>query len=422
MLMITKILYDTLWSVVGLPYAFIRLWVKGKKEPAYRKRWSERLAFVHPPVFTEQPVWIHAVSLGEVRAAVPIVGRWLETYPHIPIVMTTMTPTGSAEVQKTFSNAVFHCYLPYDTHHCIQRFLNRIQPQKIIILETEIWPNLFWAAKKRQIPLYIVNARISPKAFQQYIRFQSFFKLVFPSVTKIFAQSDADAKRYQDIGAIPAQIGMLGNIKFDLKLPDGVEQRGQTLRQQLGDARPVFLAASTHAGEESVLLRAFQIIWQQCPHSLLLLVPRHPNRFDTIYQQCLEYPFVTQRRSAGEPVRPETQVYVGDTMGEMMLLIAASDVVFVGGSLVPIGGHNTLEPASLAKPVLSGPQVFNFDTITEMLKANQAICIVDTAEGIAEAVLGYFQHPETARRDGQRALEVFAKNQGSLEKLFLEIA
>ncbi len=417
-----KLLYDVLWCLIGLPYAFLHLWRKGKQEPAYRQRWGERLALIQVPAFTTRPLWLHAVSLGEVRAAVPIVRAWLERYPHIPLVMTTMTPTGSAEVQKTFGKEVFHCYLPYDTHHCIQRFLNRINPQKILIMETEIWPNVFWAAKKRKIPLYIANARISPTAFQKYIRLRAFFALVFPSVTKVCAQSEEDAKRYQALGASPSQVRMTGNIKFDLKIPEGVEKQGLMLRQQFGVSKQIFLAASTHEGEESVLLQAFQQIQKQFPESLLLLVPRHRNRFDTIYQQCIEYPFVTQRRSTGEPIKPDAQVYLCDTMGEMMLFIAASDVVFVGGSLVSIGGHNTLEPASLAKPVLSGPQVFNFEAITEMLQANQAIQILENSEGIAQAVIQYFGHPDMAQRDGQRALEVFSKNQGSLEKLFAEIA
>lgn len=417
-----KVLYDVLWCLLGLPYAFLRLWVKGKQESSYRQRWGERLAFIRPPVFANRPMWLHAVSLGEVRAAVPIVRAWLTRYPHIPVVITTMTPTGSAEVEKTFGQEVFHCYLPYDTHQCVQRFLDRINPQKILIMETEIWPNLFWAAKKRQIPLFIANARISPTAFQKYLRLRAFFALVLPSVTKVCAQSIEDAKRYEALGASASQVSMTGNIKFDLKVPEGSEHQGLILRQQFGLSRPVFLAASTHEGEENVLLRAFQQVQKQFPESLLLLVPRHRNRFDAIYQQCTEFPFVTQRRSVGEPIHPSTQVYLGDTMGEMMLFIAASHVVFVGGSLVSVGGHNTLEPASLAKPVLSGPQVFNFEAITAMLQENNAIRIVENADEIAAAVIQYFSAPKTAERDGQRALEVFSKNQGSLEKLFAEIA
>lgn len=283
----------------------------------------------------------------------------------------------------------------------------------LVIMETELWPNLIYYAHKKSIPIVLANARLSEKSMKGYLKFKTFTKSMLKNIDVISTQSAEDAHRFRQLGAEDYQLKITGNIKFDISLPEGILEEGKLLRQTLGIERKIFIAASTHEGEEEIILKAFKIIKKRIPNSLLIVVPRHPERFEFVYQLCKKNNFETSRRSKNEMCSEKTDIYLGDTMGELMKLYAASEVAFVGGSLVPTGGHNVLEPAALGLPILSGPHYFNFNDIMKKMRELDAIKIIENENQLAETVISFLENKSLAEQCGKNAKQVIDQNRGA---------
>ncbi|WP_409498041.1 lipid IV(A) 3-deoxy-D-manno-octulosonic acid transferase [Pseudomonas fragi] len=413
-----RTLYTLLFHL-GLPLVAIRLWLRARKAPAYARRIGERFA-INLPAMQPGGIWVHAVSVGESIAAAPMIRALLERYPQLPITVTCMTPTGSERIQALFAGEprIQHCYLPYDLPWAAARFLNRVQPKLAVIMETELWPNHIHQCAKRGIPVALANARLSARSAKGYGRFARLTRPMLAEMSLIAVQTETEAERFRQLGARPECVEVTGSIKFDLSINPQLLDDARELREQWqAQARPVWIAASTHEGEDEIVLAAHRRLLNQYPNALLILVPRHPERFNAVFELCRREGFATVRRSSGEAVNAATQVMLGDTMGELLFLYALADTAFVGGSLVPNGGHNLLEPAALAKPVLSGPHLFNFLEISALLRDAGALEEVDDAQGLALAVQRLFELPQDARRMGQAGLKVMQLNQGALQRL-----
>ncbi|WP_223630628.1 lipid IV(A) 3-deoxy-D-manno-octulosonic acid transferase [Pseudomonas atacamensis] len=413
-----RTLYTALFYL-GLPLVAIRLWLRARKAPAYAKRIGERFTLGMP---TLQPggIWVHAVSVGESIAAAPMIRALLERYPALPITVTCMTPTGSERIQALFANEahIQHCYLPYDLPCAAARFLERVQPKLAVIMETELWPNHIHQCAKRGIPVALANGRLSQRSAKGYGRFSKLTAPMLAEMSLLAVQTEAEAQRFRDLGARPETVEVTGSIKFDLTIDPQLLQRAADLRSQWqAQDRPVWIAASTHEGEDEVVLDAHRRLLANHPDALLILVPRHPERFNSVFELCQREGFATVRRSTGANVDAQTRVLLGDTMGELLFLYALADSAFVGGSLVPNGGHNLLEPAALAKPVLSGPHLFNFLDIAAQLREAGALAEVDDAEGLAVEVQRLFELPRDAQRMAEAGLAVMRRNQGALQRL-----
>ena len=413
-----RTLYTALFYL-GLPLVAIRLWLRARKAPAYAKRIGERFSYGMP---TLQPggIWVHAVSVGESIAAAPMIRALLQRYPQLPITVTCMTPTGSERIQALFANEprIQHCYLPYDLPCAAARFLDRVQPKLAVIMETELWPNHIHQCAKRGIPVALANGRLSERSARGYGRFRKLTAPMLAEMSFFAIQTEAEAQRFRDLGARPETVEVTGSIKFDLTIDPALLQRAAELRGQWQALeRPVWIAASTHEGEDEVVLDAHRRLLANHPDALLILVPRHPERFNSVFELCQREGFSTVRRSTGADVDAQTSVLLGDTMGELLFLYALADSAFVGGSLVANGGHNLLEPAALAKPVLSGPHLFNFLDIAAQLREAGALAEVEDAEGLAVEVRRLFELPRDAQRMADAGLAVMRRNQGALQRL-----
>ncbi|MHC8289308.1 lipid IV(A) 3-deoxy-D-manno-octulosonic acid transferase [Pseudomonas sp. XS1P51] len=413
-----RALYTALFYL-GLPLVAIRLWLRSRKAPAYAKRIGERFS-LGLPAMKPGGLWVHAVSVGESIAAAPMIRALLQRYPTLPITVTCMTPTGSERIQALFANEprIQHCYLPYDLPCAAKRLLDRVQPKLAVIMETELWPNHIHQCAKRGIPVALANARLSERSARGYGRFRKLTQPMLAEMSLFAVQTEAEAQRFRDLGARAETVEVTGSIKFDLTIDPQLLQRAAELRAQWqAQERPVWIAASTHEGEDEVVLAAHRQLLASHPDALLILVPRHPERFNAVFELCRQQGFATVRRSTGEPVTADTSVLLGDTMGELLFLYALADSAFVGGSLVPNGGHNLLEPAALAKPVLSGPHLFNFLEIAAQLRSAGALQEVEDAEGLALAVQRLFELPRDAQRMAEAGLKVMRTNQGALQRL-----
>ena len=395
-----------------LPRALYRLWQRGRYEPGYRDDIGERFGWYSEPPL-ERPTWIHAVSVGETRAAQPIIERLLARDPGRRILLTHMTPTGRATGQDLFGDRVAQCYLPYDFPWAIARFLDHFKPSVGLVMETEVWFNLIRICRERKVPVHLVNARLSERSLRGYERAGELAQQAFAELRSIAAQTESDAARFRSLGG--RNVTVVGNVKFDVAARPELVERGKGWRDAWGD-RPVFLAASTRVGEEVLLLRTLDRI--HAPGLLTVIVPRHPQRFDEVAaildQQAIPY----VRRSSGTPPGPATRVLLGDSMGELIAYYAACDVAFVGGSLLDYGAHNLIEPCALGKPVLVGPSVFNFQEAAELaIQAGAALQVAD-AQGVAEAVNALLQDPARAQVMG-RAGEAFTRaHKGAVDRLF----
>ncbi|WP_085701043.1 lipid IV(A) 3-deoxy-D-manno-octulosonic acid transferase [Pseudomonas sp. B26(2017)] len=413
-----RTLYTALFYL-GLPLVAIRLWLRSRKAPAYAQRIGERFSYGMP---TLQPggIWVHAVSVGESIAAAPMIRALLQRYPTLPITVTCMTPTGSERIHALFANEprIQHCYLPYDLPCAAARFLDRVQPKLAVIMETELWPNHIHQCAKRGIAVALANGRLSERSAKGYGRFSKLTAPMLAEMSLFAVQTEAEAQRFRDLGARPETVEVTGSIKFDLTIDPQLLQRAAELRSQWqAQERPVWIAASTHEGEDEVVLNAHRRLLTNHPDALLILVPRHPERFNSVFELCQREGFATVRRSTGASVDAQTSVLLGDTMGELLFLYALADSAFVGGSLVPNGGHNLLEPAALAKPVISGPHLFNFLDIAAQLRSAGALAEVDDAEGLATEVQRLFELPRDAQRMAENGLSVMRRNQGALQRL-----
>ncbi|HEX5352789.1 MAG TPA: lipid IV(A) 3-deoxy-D-manno-octulosonic acid transferase [Rhodanobacteraceae bacterium] len=399
---------------LATPVIVWRLTARGFRYRGYFQRWRERFGRFPDPGLQES-IWVHAVSVGEVNAALPLIEALRRRYAPRPMVVTTVTPTGSERVRELFGDEVFHVYLPYDLPRAVKRFLDRIRPSLAVVVETEIWPNLFHQCGRRGILLAVVNARLSERSLRGYRPVRPLVRAALENVALVAAQSQADARRYRTLGAVPARVHVSGNLKFDRLLPQDVRERGEELRRQWGEARPVWIAASTHESEELAAFEAHLKVLARMPDALLLIAARHPERFRLVEHAARNLGFAVAIHSAGD-VNPETQCLVIDAMGVMMRYFAAGDLAFIAGSLVPIGGHNVLEPAALSKPVLVGPHTFNFEEITRtMIDAGGARRVASASE-LGTVVLELLRNPEERARMGAAAHLVFARERGAARR------
>ena len=399
-----------------LPFVILKLFWSGLRNPDYRQRWPERFGFIS--VSHNRPViWVHAVSVGEVQAAVPLINRLLDRYPDHHIVITTMTPTGARTVQQRFGSTVSHYYLPYDIAWAVIRFLKRLRPAILIVMETEIWPNLFHYAGRQGVPVVLVNARMSARSAAGYARFPSLTRSTLNRISLVAAQGREDARRLVELGSDPDNTVVTGNLKFDIKLPHSIREQAEVLRRGLSVNRPVWIAASTHEGEEKLLLDAFSIVLETAPDCLLLIAPRHPERFDRVADLCRRRGHNVVRRSENETVSEDTAIYLIDTLGELPVCYAAADIAFVGGSLVPVGGHNMLEAACLGVPILTGPHFFNFMEITEVLRNAGAAWIVSDPGMLARHIQMLIDDANLRYKAGQSGRDIVHANAGGADEL-----
>ena len=397
------------------PFVLYRLTARGIKYHGYFARWKERFGFFPDPQIHDS-IWIHAVSLGEVNAAAPLIEALMQRYAGSRFVITTVTPTGSERVLNLFGERVFHVYLPYDLTSAVKRFLDRVQPRLAVIMETEIWPNLFITCDERRIPIVIANARLSERSLRGYWPIQPLARRAIRCASVIAAQSVSDYERLLALGAISERLATVGNLKFDLVVSDGVKARGAAFRETAGSARPVWIAASTHEGEELAVLKAHAQILRRFPDALLLIVPRHPERFKPVTAACRAYGFDTRTRSEDADANPACQCFVADSMGELLDFYAAADVAFVGGSLVAVGGHNLLEPAALGKPVIVGPQTFNFAEVTENLINAGAVLRIGDGDALGPEVLRLLSRDVERRSMGAAAFAVMECERGAVAR------
>ncbi len=406
-------LYSALFAL-ALPLIFTRLLWRSRRLAAYRQRWRERLGCITLPPGYHQPIWIHAVSVGEVVAATPIVTALRHEYPDVAIIMTTMTPTGAMQVVNSFADQVQHYYIFYDLPWFIRRFLKRATPRLAIIMETELWPNTLHILQQQQIPVILANARLSERSQRGYRRFAAITRTMLKQLSLVAAQSQQDGERYLSIGLPAEKLEITGNTKFDITASTELLSEAKKLRQNLGVERPIWIAGSTHEGEEKQVLAAFAQIKTQLPQALLFLVPRHPDRFDQVQSLCQNQGYRIQRRSEQQPCQKETEIFIGDTMGELLLFYAAADVAFVGGSLVELGGHNMLEPALFGLPVITGPSLFNFADIGRLFIEGEAAVMVDGSDQLAQAVCRFLQHDDQRREYGERGQAIVAAHRGAV--------
>ncbi|MDF6013751.1 lipid IV(A) 3-deoxy-D-manno-octulosonic acid transferase [Vibrio harveyi] len=414
--MLIRILY-TLLLTIASPFLLFGLYKSKPNKPKFGQRWKEHFGITPKLTSDEKPIWIHAVSVGESIAATPFIKALKEQNPDQPILVTTTTSTGAEQIAK-LGDLVEHRYMPIDFAFAVKRFLKTTQPKKMLIIETELWPNTLNEVHKAGIPISVVNARLSEKSCSNYAKVQPLFNLILPCLTQVLCQTESDANRFERLGVDKDKLKVTGSIKFDIQISADVKEKSKILRQELGQNRPVWIAASTHKGEDEQVLAAHKRVLESHPDALLILVPRHPERFDDMYDLCQQQGFETVRRTTQENVANSTQVYLGDTMGEMLLLLGAADICFMGGSLVgdKVGGHNVLEPAILKKVVITGPSYFNFkDIVNDLIQANGMLVSKDSA-GIGNHLTHLISEPHSRHVYGQNAYEYAVKNQGALAR------
>jgi 3-deoxy-D-manno-octulosonic-acid transferase len=413
-----RLIYSFVWWL-ALPVVLLRLWIRGRQEPGYRQHIAERLGF-YPPVQKAKRIWVHAVSAGETRAAEPLIRALLQAYPEHQILLTHMTPIGRATGQSLFANVsgrITQAFLPYDINSMIRRFLHHYSPQLCVLIETEVWPNLIAQCKQANLPVTLVNARLSEKSLKKAQKLSTLMLPAARAIDFVVAQSGPDAKRLKALGV--ANLCVTGNMKFDVTPPPKMAQRGGLLRRYFAD-RPVFICASTRDGEEELILQAF--VELKIPRALLILTPRHPQRFDLVATMLTAHKLSYVRRTTLDldhetDILPDhTQVLLGDSMGEMYMYYAACDVAFVGGSLVSLGGHNLIEAFAMGKPVLTGPHTFNFSEITDQAIAAQSALRVADAQDLMKNAQALLDDSETRIQMGENAYAFFLQHQGATDR------
>lgn len=405
----------TLTMYLLTPVIVYRLALRGLRARGYFSRWFERFGFFPDPQLRDT-VWVHAVSVGEVNAAAPLVEALMRHYGEARCVVTTVTPTGSDRVRQLWGERVFHVYLPYDLPASIRRFLDRTRPRVAVIMETEIWPNLFFECARREVPIVVANARLSEKSLRGYGPVRPLARAAIRCATFVAAQSHPDAERLLELGARPERLRVVGNLKYDMRVPEELMPQAAGWRAAWGARRPTWIAASTHEGEEEAVIEAHSRLMRRFPDALLLVAPRHPERFRPMVQLCRSYGFATATRSEDRLAAPDTQCFVIDTLGELVPFLAAADVAFVAGSLDPIGGHNVLEPAALGVPVLVGPNTFNFTEVTDLLLERNAARRIGNAEQLAGALQQLLEDPRLIRTMGEAARRTVEHERGAVAR------
>ena len=403
-----------LWLL--LPYIFFHLLWRARKQPESLEHIGERFGFY--PMRCDKPViWLHTVSVGETRAAASLVRRLRETYPDHQLLLTHTTPTGRAASEQLYGDDVLRVYLPYDYPFAVKRFVNHFRPRIGILLETEIWFNLIHACHAEKIPLLLLNARLSEKSARGYERVARLTRNSLEKLTAIAAQTIDDAARLTALGA--SNVSVMGNLKYDIEPPPAMLELGKELRRQFGADRKIFLVASAREGEEALLLDALE--QAAIPHLLTVIVPRHPQRFDEVAALLVRRGIRFQRRSEGRPVAPETQVILGDSMGEMFAYYAACDLAFIGGSLLPFGGQNLIEACAVGKPVLIGPHTYNFAQASELAVASGAAMRVQDASDLAQILQNLLSNPHQMTEIGGAGRRFVNANRGATEQALLHV-
>lgn len=404
-------IYSLMFYLI-LPGVYLRLIWRSLKEPRYRRDLPQRMG--HVEAGDSGAVWVHAVSAGETIAAKGLVEGLLEAGHRV--LLSNMTPTGRDRAEALFGERILNVYAPYDVPHAVQRILQSVQPKALIFIDTELWPNMIALARKNQIPVYLVNGRLSARSAEGYSRISALAKPMFKSLSKVFAQSDRQAARFKALGA--PEVVVTGSVKFDSTLPVDFQNRTEGLKRQIGQRR-VLLGASTHEGEESLLLEAFASMSDES--TLLILAPRHSHRSSSVAEQLGKLGINYQLHSKGIQLDDRTKVYLLDTMGELIYFYGICDVAFVGGSLVDAGGHNPMEPGALGKPILMGPYRRNISDIADQFVDAGALRTVTSTEDIRSAFAGLLGNPADWTRMSAAALEVMKQNRGALEKVMKSI-
>lgn len=401
-----------LYLAAPLHAAMLAWRTRGERNPW--RRLGERFGF--GPGLPGRPVWIHAASVGEVQVAAVLIRGLRERFPAVPVLVTTFTPTGAARA-RALGPGVATRSLPYDLPGSVRRFLDRARPRLAVILETELWPTLFRQCERRAIPLVIASARLSERSARRYRLLHSLFERALAAAT-VAAQSESDAQRFRSVGAIATRTHVIGNLKFDFTPPSEIAARGRQLRAAY-PARAVWVAGSTHEGEEQALIEAHQQVRLAHPGALLVLAPRHPNRFPEVAALLRERGVEYVRHSQAPAPRAvdSAEVLLLDTLGELLEFYAAADVAFVGGSLVPVGGHNLLEPASLGRPIVTGPHQFNGVEIARLLTQRGAAVLVRDASGLALRLSAWLSDARERDRIGAIGRAAVEENRGALERL-----
>lgn len=407
-----RMIYTALMGLALVP----GLWLLQRRGDAdARARWRERLGAAPAPTQPIQ-VWVHAASVGEVQAATPLVDALLARHGDGGIALTTMTATGAALVRSRWNTRVQHAFIPMDLPPLVARFLDRWQPQRAVVMEAELWPHLFAAIHARGIPLLLANARMSPRSSQRFARFGgALIRNTVAAIDVVAAQAEHDAQAYRSLGA--RRVEVVGNLKFECAAPPAQIEAGQALRAALGTQRLVWTAVSTHQGEETAALAAHQQLLEHIPDAALILVPRHPQRFDAVWKEVQATGLTAQRRSSGEGARHTTQVLLGDSMGEVFTYLSAADAAFVGGSLIPIGGHNVLEPAAVHLPVLFGPHMDNQRPARDLLLGAGGAQQIADAQGLGNALHALLSDPARARQMGTRAHAALGAHEGATARV-----
>lgn len=420
----SSIVYSGIFYLIT-PLLLLKLWWRGRKAPAYRERILERFGFASATT-ANPPLWVHAVSMGETIAIAPVIKRLIESYPDLDVLITTTTPTGAARAAQLFSDYdnVLHQYCPYDQPGAVRRFLSTHRPQGLLVVETELWPNLIGQCKKADIPVVLGNGRMSAKSAKGYGKFQGLTRRMLNQLDSVIAQFPEDGQRFVDLGLDKEKLLISGSIKLDINVDPHIVQQGHTLKQSLGN-RPTVIVASSHAPEEQYILETMAPIWQQYPELLLMIVPRHPERFTDV-ATLAERTFgrkVLRRSEDGNSgqLAPDCEVYIGDTMGELMSMYAAADIAIVGGSFIAHGGQNPVEPASLGIGVLMGPQQFNFSSICAALEAAGGLNTCKDLSELQVNLLALLEKPAMARSMGEQAQAYVASQRGATEKVLATI-
>jgi len=421
---VARFLYNLVFTL-AIPFLLIRMWLRGDSNPGYRQRWAERFALFS---FTGKPhgLLIHSVSVGETLAAEPLVRSLQAASPDITLTITTTTPTGSDQIKRIYAKdlaagRIVHLYLPYDLPWLMTRLLKKIQPSLCIIMETELWPNIIRSCNKQQVPVILANARLSEKSAKGYAKFPKLTQPMLQGLDLIAAQHRNDAQRFIDLGIDEHKVDVTGSIKFDISVPEQVLEQGQALKTLWGQTRPVLVLASSHEGEDDLILNSYQQLLAEFPDLLLVIVPRHPERFDEVAALVLDRELHLVRRSesfdkGNLQVNPMTQVYLADTMGEMLLLLASADLAIMGGSFIEHGGHNPLEACALSKAVIMGPSDYNFAAITQQL-IQQGAMQQASAEQLTICIRQLLERPEMRTEMGKNGIRVVAENQGAVKHL-----
>jgi 3-deoxy-D-manno-octulosonic-acid transferase len=410
-----RFLYTIIFYLL-LPFILLRLWIKNRQIPNGLQFWHERLGFSLRP-FSPGGIWVHAVSVGESLAAIPLIKLLQQRYPVTPIVVTNETKTGAERIRVELGDSVTQLYFPYDLPLILRRFFKALQPKLLILIETELWPNLLVSCQLYQVPVVLVNARLSERSAKSYRRILPLMRKMLNSINAIAAQFQADADRFIALGFPAERMQVTGSLKFDLTLPLRLTEQAQHWRKIWGENRPVWIAASTHPGEEELILQAFTETRRFYPDLLLISIPRHVDRVPQLEQLYNSRAYKTIKRTDNnQSEMSDADIFIGDTMGELPIFYAAADLAFVGGSLVEKGGQNPLEPAAVGLPILTGPYTFNFATITEQLKQRHVEIQVTNAEELAEQVIALLSDPERRQQKSYEAKKFMAENKGSVLK------